>query len=90
MAKIVKACGNDGCGVSTGICESLTFGQGRLSFNGYWEKPCAPCARAHEVNYPSEGECWPFAWQNVVELSQDAAKECDSEDLKYDVIELSY
>lgn len=75
-----KPCGKIHCGVSTGICESLTFGNGRLSHNGYWEKPCAPCARAHEKKYPDEGKCWPFEWQDVAELSRGVAEECDADD----------
>ena len=38
------------CGVSTGICGSLTYGQGKLSENGYWEKPCWLCAREAEID----------------------------------------
>ena len=53
-------CGNPECYVSTGICDSLTFGRGELDDNGYWEVPCSICARAHERNYPEDGPCWPF------------------------------
>ena len=48
------------CFVSTGICDSLTFGSGKLDHNGYWEKPCEVCARAHEIRCPEDGPCWPF------------------------------
>jgi hypothetical protein len=47
------------CGVSTGICERLTFGGGELDDYGYWEFPCDECARENEKNYPEDGECWP-------------------------------
>lgn len=56
-------CGDPSCGASTGICESLTFGSGELDDNGYWEKPCAPCARDHERLHPEDGRCWPFEGQ---------------------------
>jgi len=53
-------CGDPECGVSTGICEHLTFGKGDLSHSGYWEEPCQICARAHEEVWPEDGPCWPF------------------------------
>lgn len=53
-------CDDPKCSVSTGICEHLTFGQGNLDPNGYWEKACGKCARAHEEVFPESGECWPF------------------------------
>ena len=52
-----RACGSPECGVSTGICERLTFGRGKLDFNGYWEIPCRPCARAEERR--TGEEAWP-------------------------------
>jgi hypothetical protein len=55
-----KACGNPKCSVSTGIHDGLTFGSGDLDPNGFWEFPCAPCARLAEQLYPEDGECWPF------------------------------
>jgi len=48
------------CNISTGIHEGLTFGTGRLSEGGYWEKPCAVCARAWEQQFPEDDLCWPF------------------------------
>lgn len=51
-------CGNTECCVSTGICETLTFGSGRLDDYGYWEFPCGPCARAWEADNPG-GKAWP-------------------------------
>lgn len=52
-----KKCGNPNCMVSTGICESLTFGSGELSANGYWEFPCKVCEDhyKHNVAY-----VWPI------------------------------
>jgi len=52
-------CGNPQCCVSTGIMEEITFGSGKLSFNGYWEFPCNTCARDWEQKYP-EDICWPY------------------------------
>jgi hypothetical protein len=56
-----KACGNPECGVSTGIHGALTFGSGELDPNGFWEHPCAKCARENERLYPEDGSCWPHA-----------------------------
>lgn len=44
-----KSCGNPDCRTSTGIHEGLTFGWGRLDGYGYWEFPCAVCAREHDA-----------------------------------------
>lgn len=54
------ACGNDDCKVSSGIHAGPTFGRGKLDHYGYWEIPCAICARDRERTYPEDGECWPF------------------------------
>ena len=36
-----SACGHEDCGVSSGICEELTFGRGEQpDYHGYWEIPC--------------------------------------------------
>jgi hypothetical protein len=40
----------DQCGISTGVCERLTVGHGRLSFHGYWEFPCLACAKRIGAN----------------------------------------
>lgn len=40
-----QPCGHSDCACSTGIHEGLTFGHGRLDEYGYWEFPCAICAR---------------------------------------------
>ena len=57
---IYSACGSVECRVSSGICESITFGSGELDFNGYWETPCGVCARDWERRNPEDGEAWPF------------------------------
>ena len=36
---------HSGCQYSTGICGSITAGRGKLDENGYFEFPCASCAR---------------------------------------------
>jgi hypothetical protein len=51
----------ENCKVSTGICDRLTFGAGKLDEYGYWEIPCDHCARKHERDNPNDGECWPWA-----------------------------
>lgn len=45
--KDTSGCGRKECRVSKGICGSITFGTGELSFNGYWEFPCKKCEEAH-------------------------------------------
>lgn len=40
---------------------AYTFGSGELDEYGFWEKPCAICARANEEKHPEHGPCWPFA-----------------------------
>jgi hypothetical protein len=52
-------CGNPDCGASSTILETPSFGRGELDPNGFWEFPCAACARAWEKLYP-EDEAWPF------------------------------
>jgi len=47
------------CKVSTGIHGCSTFGTGKLSDCGFWEKPCFECARACERQFPEDGPCWP-------------------------------
>lgn len=48
------------CGCSTGIHDGITFGQGELNFNGFWERPCGICARKYEKEHPGK-EAWPFS-----------------------------
>ncbi len=47
MNNKLKPCGNKDCSVSTGICDSLTFGRGHLDPYGYWEFPCVICERKY-------------------------------------------
>ena len=56
----MSLCGNPKCGASTGICESPTFGSGKLDEFSYWEKPCSVCTRKFEKLHPEYGSCWPF------------------------------
>ncbi len=67
---IKHACGKAKCGVSTGICESLTFGSGNLDFNGYWEHGCYECARQWEKLHPEDGPCWPFKSEDIPDAKQ--------------------
>lgn len=41
-----RRCGNNECGVSTGIDGKLTFGTGHLDDHGFWEYPCESCEQA--------------------------------------------
>lgn len=52
------------CNSSRGICGSLTFGDGELDYNGYWEFPNNQAAREWEEDYPEDGECWPFKFKD--------------------------
>ena len=57
----MKFCGNSKCSTSTGICESITHGWGKLDDHGYWEHPCYKCARYYESRPDnSYGPNWPF------------------------------
>jgi len=56
------------CHVSTGIHDFLTFGTGDLTDNGFWEEPCDKCARAHEIQFPECGPCWPHTPEQLVAM----------------------
>lgn len=43
-----KSLDHSKCRVSTGICGSLTFGQGELDPNSYWGFPCEHCAKNYK------------------------------------------
>jgi len=59
MAKVFVRPEGHTCQISTGIHDCLTFGIGKLNKHGFWEHPCAECARAHEQQFPDDGPCWP-------------------------------
>lgn len=81
-----RPCGNPHCSTSTGIHEGLTFGWGELDDYGYWEHPCAICARdfdekrpelqkTHSQEKPENVEWlyisgWPFPDQDISELEK--------------------
>lgn len=48
----MTACGNPECKCSTGIHEELTFGSGKLDDFGYFQFPCAICAREWDRQRP--------------------------------------
>lgn len=59
------------CSASTGIHDDgdgtpehpygLTFGYGELDYYGYWQYPCAECARHNEqIDNVPLGSYWPF------------------------------
>lgn len=83
MAKNKPACGNRKCSVSTGIHEGLTFGSGRLDHCGFWEFPCALCAREYEKKHPEVGTCWPFVGQDIEAMSKEATKQLDEEEAEF-------
>lgn len=46
MAKPSFGCGRSECSSSTCVGEWTTFGEGKLSPNGFWEFPCDVCESA--------------------------------------------
>lgn len=65
-----RPCGSPDCHVSTGIHEGLTFGSGELDQYGYWEKPCAVCARQAEEDDPQQYPCWPYEEKDKVDKAR--------------------
>ena len=57
VANLNFGCGRPECHASTGICERITFGTGKLDEYGYWEHGCDKCARAWEKLYGEKA--WP-------------------------------
>jgi hypothetical protein len=53
-----KPCGNSECGISTGICGSITAGTGEVDFNGYWEFPCYVCPKQFEHLNEVDEDSW--------------------------------
>jgi len=51
---IKDGCNDKKCSVSTGLFGEVTFGRGKLDFNGYWEIDCLECARAWKKQYPED------------------------------------
>lgn len=54
-----KPCGNPNCSATSNIAEDLSFGSGEMDNNGFWERPCAICARAYEKENPG-AQCCPY------------------------------
>jgi len=50
---------------SSTIAEDLSFGYGHLDDNGYWQYGCYECARAHEKQFPKDGNCWPYSLKTL-------------------------
>ena len=65
--KVKPPCGNPACGISTGICGSLTFGSGELDNNGYWEFPCERCERYFKRAGMDRSEPAPDFWARLLE-----------------------
>lgn len=80
-------CGNPECCVSTGIHDGLTFGSGKLDYNGFWENPCSVCARGYEKISPKDIPCWPFELKGnemnspVKSVQSNAESICPKQDL---------
>lgn len=72
-------CGNSNCGVSSGICEELTFGHGKLSSSGYWQFPCLKCAAAFVVSNPEMAAQYGV-WPRTEAEAQPATNEDDALD----------
>lgn len=62
----IPPCGNPECGASSGIDDSPTFGWGVLDEHGFWEFPCAACARHCEKDNPRQ-KAWPFHGMKIPE-----------------------
>jgi len=60
MKKFQRPDGHN-CNVSSTISEDLSFGNGELDDNGFWQYGCYECARAHEKQFPESGKCWPYS-----------------------------
>lgn len=59
----LKKCGNPGCSCSTDIAGMIGHGWGELSFNGFWEFPCAICNKLERTLEKAEEirhECLVF------------------------------
>ena len=65
MTQFVHPKGHDKCQISSGICEGTTFGTGKLDDYGYWEFPCAVCAREYEKQFPQFGSAWPYKPEDI-------------------------
>lgn len=64
------------CGVSTSIADELTFGCGKLDFNGYWTVPCGRRARAAEIeDEQEEGSYWPHTQKWIDDNFSDLVEE---------------
>jgi len=60
MKQFIRPPGHERCRVTSNIADYLSFGNGECDEYGFWEKPCYVCARAHEEQFPEDGECWPL------------------------------
>jgi hypothetical protein len=65
--------GHSKCRASSTIMDTLSFGTGELDEHGFWEKPCAGCARAHEQQFPEDGECWPHSPETLKKWAEEDA-----------------
>lgn len=62
----VPACGNYECCCSSDPFDNLTYGWGKLDYNGYWEHECFTCARAFEIQHPEYiGRCIPLDRRDI-------------------------
>lgn len=59
----MPACGNDSCGISSGICGAITYGSGEQDDNGYWDVPCSVCSLTASLRPVRKGatkyDVWP-------------------------------
>lgn len=74
-----RPCGHDDCSVSTGIHDGLTFGRGHLDENGFFDIPCATCARHAEARDGKPvGTYWPFNLHQAQRLELAARSRSDN------------
>lgn len=60
-----RPAGHESCKTSTTIYDALSFGTGELDYYGFWQIPCAECARAWEAQFPGSGPCWPHSAETL-------------------------
>jgi len=75
LEKSEKLQGHENHGMSTGIHGCLTFGWGKLDDFGYWEFPCAECAREYEKRHPKTIPCWPHTAEQIESMMQEVKVE---------------
>lgn len=56
------------CGLSQGIHDCITVGQGELDSHGFWQHGCPTCARRIEKEHPDFGPVWPHTKEQLEKI----------------------